>query len=141
MIEHCGCLFVYVQVEHYFSINNLVRDMHLRQQMDAEGWVPIVTVAGFKRLAQLSQDAAEIAESLSESITVGGTRMLSRCSVYVLDYLHSEQEWYTVIRGSFASIGTMICVVWSAVHHPVALWFRFVFLRGRRLDCSCAVPT
>ena len=28
------------QVEHYFSTDNLIRDVYLRQRMDKEGWIP-----------------------------------------------------------------------------------------------------
>lgn len=42
--------------EFYFSVENLVKDMYLRSQMDAEGWVPLAEVANFNRMKQLSGD-------------------------------------------------------------------------------------
>lgn len=42
------------QIEFYFSDENLVRDLFLRQQMDPmTGWVPLSLIASFKRLAKL----------------------------------------------------------------------------------------
>lgn len=38
------------QVEFYFSDKNLASDLFLREQMDAEGFVPLRTILGFKRI-------------------------------------------------------------------------------------------
>ncbi|EYU18076.1 hypothetical protein MIMGU_mgv1a019939mg, partial [Erythranthe guttata] len=39
------------QIEYYFSNDNLVKDIFLRQNMDAEGWVPIKLIAGFRKVS------------------------------------------------------------------------------------------
>ncbi|PRP85701.1 la-related protein 1B-like [Planoprotostelium fungivorum] len=44
------------QIEYYFSIENLCKDIYLRQHMDLEGWVPISVIAGFQRIQALSTD-------------------------------------------------------------------------------------
>lgn len=44
------------QIEYYFSIENLCKDMYLRQRMDSQGFVPLHFVAGFKRIRDLSVD-------------------------------------------------------------------------------------
>lgn len=57
------------QIEYYFGDANLNRDKFLLEQIskDEEGWVPITVLLTFKRLAQISTDAALIAESLKKS--------------------------------------------------------------------------
>lgn len=44
------------QIEYYFSIENLCKDMYLRQRMDSQGFVPLHFVAAFKRIRDLSVD-------------------------------------------------------------------------------------
>lgn len=41
------------QVDYYFSVENLTKDMYLRRQMNDEGWVNIHVIAGFNRLRKL----------------------------------------------------------------------------------------
>ena len=38
------------QIEHYFSTENLVRDIYLRQRMDVEGYVPCAMLFDFPRV-------------------------------------------------------------------------------------------
>ena len=42
------------QVEFYFSVDNLARDIFLRSHMDVEGWVPLQVVADFKRVRSMT---------------------------------------------------------------------------------------
>ncbi|TKA28738.1 hypothetical protein B0A50_03066 [Salinomyces thailandicus] len=44
------------QLEYYFSIDNLLKDMYLRRNMDSQGFVFLDFVGGFNRLKQLTQD-------------------------------------------------------------------------------------
>ena len=44
---------VATQLEYYFSIDNLCKDLYLRKNMDSQGWVLLNVVAGFKRIKQL----------------------------------------------------------------------------------------
>nr|GMD53397.1 la-related protein 1C-like [Ipomoea batatas] len=37
------------QIDYYFSNENLIKDMYLRENMDDQGWVPIKLIAGFKK--------------------------------------------------------------------------------------------
>jgi hypothetical protein len=64
-----------LQVEYYLSVDNLIRDLWLREQMDAEGWVALAHIAAFKRMAMLTHaiggDIGEIAAALSTSTEVG----------------------------------------------------------------------
>ncbi|ETN45322.1 uncharacterized protein HMPREF1541_09153 [Cyphellophora europaea CBS 101466] len=42
------------QMEYYFSIDNLCKDLYLRKHMDSQGWVLLSVVANFKRIKQLA---------------------------------------------------------------------------------------
>ncbi|KAK5987643.1 putative HTH La-type RNA-binding protein [Cladobotryum mycophilum] len=44
------------QIEYYFSIENLCKDMYLRARMDTQGFVPLHFIAAFKRVRDLSAD-------------------------------------------------------------------------------------
>lgn len=43
-----------LQLEYYFSPNNLARDLFLRQQMDGRGYVPVCALLDFPRLKSLT---------------------------------------------------------------------------------------
>ncbi|KAK1757613.1 La-related protein 1A [Echria macrotheca] len=55
------------QVEYYFSVDNLCKDMHLRKQMDSQGFVPLQTIAGFKRMREVAKDPSSIRAALTYS--------------------------------------------------------------------------
>jgi la-related protein 1 len=42
--------------EYYFSLENLLKDMYLRKQMDSKGFVFFTVIAGFNRIKHLSTD-------------------------------------------------------------------------------------
>jgi len=44
------------QVEYYFSVDNLLKDMYLRRRMDSQGFVPLDFIAAFNRIKHLSVD-------------------------------------------------------------------------------------
>lgn len=58
------------QVEYYLSVNNLLRDGYLRQQMDSEGWISLSVIIQFRKMASLSQDMSEIVAALQTSTEV-----------------------------------------------------------------------
>ncbi|KAK6925511.1 La-type HTH domain [Dillenia turbinata] len=58
------------QIEYYFSEGNLQNDYYLRSLMDKQGWVPISTIAEFKRVKRMSTDISFILDSLQNSYTV-----------------------------------------------------------------------
>ncbi|KAF4290859.1 hypothetical protein KXW98_008695 [Aspergillus fumigatus] len=45
-----------MQLEYYFSVDNLCKDLFLRKQMDSQGFVPLSVIAGFKRVKTLTED-------------------------------------------------------------------------------------
>jgi la-related protein 1 len=47
---------VTMQLEYYFSIDNLCKDVFLRKHMDSQGFVFLSFIAGFKRIQALTQD-------------------------------------------------------------------------------------
>ncbi|KAI9171980.1 HTH La-type RNA-binding protein [Paramyrothecium foliicola] len=55
------------QIEYYFSIENLCKDVYLRKRMDSQGFVPLHFVAGFKRVRILSGDITLIRAICEES--------------------------------------------------------------------------
>ncbi|KAF8101415.1 hypothetical protein N665_0205s0011 [Sinapis alba] len=61
---------ILTQVEYYFSADNLSKDKHLRSQMNNEGWVPVRIIAGFRRLAELTDNIQTILEALRSSEVV-----------------------------------------------------------------------
>jgi la-related protein 4 len=58
------------QVDYYFSRQNLANDAYLVSQMDADMWVPINVIAGFKKVGMLTKDADHIARVMSKSPNV-----------------------------------------------------------------------
>ncbi|KAK2465616.1 hypothetical protein APHAL10511_002508 [Amanita phalloides] len=60
------------QLEYYLSSQNLAQDFYLRQQMDAKGWIPIITLASFNRVKNLTHDYQCVKDvlTLSSLLTV-----------------------------------------------------------------------
>ncbi|GAA5809446.1 hypothetical protein MFLAVUS_002854 [Mucor flavus] len=73
------------QLEYYFSRQNLVNDTYLVSQMDSDLFVPITTIANFKRVREWTTDVNLIVKALRESSTVtvddSGTRVKPNISV------------------------------------------------------------
>lgn len=45
-----------MQLEYYFSVDNMCKDMFLRRHMDSQGFVPLGVIASFKRVKSLTED-------------------------------------------------------------------------------------
>ncbi|XP_020234034.1 la-related protein 1A [Cajanus cajan] len=58
------------QIDYYFSDENLEDDHYLISLMDDQGWVPISTVADFKRVKRMCRDIPFILDALQSSNTV-----------------------------------------------------------------------
>ena len=63
-------LAVRQQIEYYFSVANLVKDVFLRSKMNEEGWIALHVIASFNRVRMLTPDLAMIMEALTDSSTV-----------------------------------------------------------------------
>ncbi|KAG9232171.1 hypothetical protein BJ875DRAFT_93411 [Amylocarpus encephaloides] len=56
-MDHVSILaMVKMQLEYYFSIDNLCKDVFLRKHMDSQGFVFLTFIASFKRIQALTQD-------------------------------------------------------------------------------------
>lgn len=56
--------FVRAQIEYYFSVENLCKDIFFRTQMDSDGFVPLTLISGFNRLKAVTTDIELIRNSL-----------------------------------------------------------------------------
>ncbi|KAL6774579.1 hypothetical protein ACKKBG_A25545 [Auxenochlorella protothecoides x Auxenochlorella symbiontica] len=61
---------VRAQVDYYFSVGNLVRDLFLRSKMDGEGWIPVRAIAAFNRVRMLTPEPGLIAQAMQSSTVV-----------------------------------------------------------------------
>ncbi|XP_022729264.1 la-related protein 1A-like isoform X2 [Durio zibethinus] len=68
------------QIEYYFSDENLQNDHYLISLMDDHGWVPIATIADFKRVKRMSTDIQFILDALlsSSNVEVQGDKIRRR---------------------------------------------------------------
>ncbi|PIK45846.1 putative la-related protein 1B [Apostichopus japonicus] len=62
--------YVKKQIEYYFSIENLVKDLFLRRKMDNEGYLPVSLIANFHRVKALTENMELIIDALSDSTQV-----------------------------------------------------------------------
>lgn len=71
---------VRAQIEYYFSVGNLVRDIFLRSKMNGQGWIPLHTIASFNRVRMLTPDPAVIIASLigSTEVEISGDKLYMR---------------------------------------------------------------
>ncbi|KAG1180245.1 hypothetical protein G6F70_000632 [Rhizopus microsporus] len=63
-------VYIMQQIEYYFSIDNLCKDLYLRKQMDSNGFVDLSFVANFNRVKGLTTDLDLIREALDNSQVV-----------------------------------------------------------------------
>ncbi|KAJ0240740.1 La-related protein 1C [Hirschfeldia incana] len=68
------------QIHYYFSEENLIKDTYLRRQMDDQGFVPLPVIAGFKKVAELTDSVQQIADALQGSpvVEIQGDRIRKR---------------------------------------------------------------
>jgi la-related protein 1 len=55
------------QIEYYFSIDNLCKDLFLRQRMDSQGFVPLHFVLAFQRIRDMQAELAMVRAVCEES--------------------------------------------------------------------------
>ncbi|KAI5055628.1 hypothetical protein GOP47_0029149 [Adiantum capillus-veneris] len=58
------------QIEYYFSIENLCRDIFLRSKMDEQGFIPVSVIANFNRVKMLTPNPGLILDALRNSAVV-----------------------------------------------------------------------
>jgi la-related protein 1 len=67
-------IYLLAQIEYYFSVENLCRDIYLRSQMDEEGYVPVEIIAAFNRVRAWTTDLAFLVE-VSQTLSRGRYRI------------------------------------------------------------------
>ncbi|GFR40100.1 hypothetical protein Agub_g652 [Astrephomene gubernaculifera] len=55
------------QIDYYFSVENLCKDIFLRSKMDDNGWIPLAVVANFNRVRILTLDWTLIVDAIADS--------------------------------------------------------------------------
>ncbi|EZF26079.1 hypothetical protein H112_01720 [Trichophyton rubrum D6] len=56
-MEHYSLMgTISMQLEYYFSVDNLCKDLFLRRHMDSQGYVLLSVIASFKRIKSLTED-------------------------------------------------------------------------------------
>ncbi|CAO3588189.1 unnamed protein product [Absidia cylindrospora] len=63
-------MYISQQIEYYFSIDNLCKDIFLRKQMDSNGYVELSFLANFNRVKGLTTDLSLIRDALTQSQVV-----------------------------------------------------------------------
>ncbi|CAM6119368.1 unnamed protein product [Calypogeia fissa] len=58
------------QIEYYFSIENLCRDIFLRSKMDEQGFIPVSVIANFNRVKMLTGETVFILDALRTNSTL-----------------------------------------------------------------------
>lgn len=58
------------QVEYYFSLENLCKDIFLRSKMNDDGWIPLPVIASFNRVRMMTPDITVVFDSVLASDTV-----------------------------------------------------------------------
>lgn len=68
------------QIEYYFSVENLCKDIYLRSLMDDRGFIPISVIGNFNRVRKLAQNPHFILEALrmSNIVEIQGDRIRKR---------------------------------------------------------------
>lgn len=84
------------QIDYYFSDENLQHDDYLISLMDDQGWVPISTVADFKRVKKMTTDIPFIIDALQSSNTVEVQG----------DKIRKRNNWSKCIRSSSGNSGS-----------------------------------
>ncbi|CAI9260917.1 unnamed protein product [Lactuca saligna] len=68
------------QIDYYFTDENLVKDLYLRQKMDEQGWVHVTLIASFKKVLCLTDNVKLILDVMraSRAVEVRGEKMRKR---------------------------------------------------------------
>mmetsp|Transcript_1034 Transcript_1034/g.1034 ORF Transcript_1034/g.1034 Transcript_1034/m.1034 type:complete len:435 (+) Transcript_1034:283-1587(+) len=78
------------QIDYYFSLENLIKDIFLRKNMNTEGWVSLALILNFKRVKIIIngiQNSIENKEISSSSIILDS---LKHCENLEINYLNGK---------------------------------------------------
>ncbi|KAL6015764.1 hypothetical protein ACI3LY_002024 [Candidozyma auris] len=85
------------QIDYYFSLENLLRDIFLRKHMGTEGWIDLDLILGFKRVKIITNgimnaietaDEKEKADKLDKTILAA----VQRCNNVEIGYLNGKDS-------------------------------------------------
>lgn len=76
------------QLEYYFSIENLCKDMFLRKHMDDEGYVALPILARFNRVRSITFDYTLIRDVCAQSSMIE-----LKCVPNALDKIRKQEGW------------------------------------------------
>ena len=79
---------VTVQMEYYFSVDNLCKDTYLRSNMNSQGFVPLALVAGFRRIQSLTPDL-----ELVRYVCLNSPTIEVRVAEDGSDWIRRREEW------------------------------------------------
>lgn len=80
------------QIEYYFSIDNLCKDMFLRQRMDSQGFVPLHFILAFQRVKDMQAEIGMVRAICEESTEVDYVIGEDDC-----ERLRRRQGWETFV--------------------------------------------
>ncbi|KAI8051665.1 hypothetical protein BDF22DRAFT_81909 [Syncephalis plumigaleata] len=104
--------YLRMQIEYYFSIENLCRDIYLRSHMDDEGYVPIDILTSFNRVKNLAQPTSTVLEALASSELLEVKDKLVRKRNDWKTWLLPENMKTTTSRSATPSSSTQVSCVW-----------------------------
>jgi la-related protein 1 len=67
MADYSVMSMVQMQMDYYFSVDNLCKDLYLRKHMDSQGFVPLHVIANFRRIKSLT-DNLEVLRMVCRSL-------------------------------------------------------------------------
>lgn len=87
--------FMKTQLEYYFSVDNLCKDMWLRKHMDAQGFVKLSVVASFNRLKKIIQNSGgmEVGMELLRATCLASDVVEFVVGDDQIDRLRNREKW------------------------------------------------
>lgn len=82
-----------VQIEYYFSDENLCKDIYLRQHMDGQGWVPVSLIAGFNQVQMFLHRIGRVKKLTNNLQFILDTVLLSTVVEVQGDKLRRRARW------------------------------------------------
>ncbi|CAM0870847.1 unnamed protein product [Alopecurus aequalis] len=82
-----------VQIDYYFSDENLCKDIYLRGHMDDQGWVPVSLIAGFKKVQMLLHRIGQVNTLTNNFQFILDTMLLSTVVEVQGDKIRRRARW------------------------------------------------
>ncbi|KAM0892259.1 hypothetical protein ACQ4PT_025848 [Festuca glaucescens] len=82
-----------VQIEYYFSDENLCKDIYLRQHMDGQGWVPVSLIAGFNQVQKFLHRIGQVKKLADNLQFILDTILLSTVVEVQGDKIRRRARW------------------------------------------------